>query len=132
VVNLKPKYVIINVGTNDIAENTGPYDPEFTLGNIEAMLEMAEANGIKVVLSSVLPATEFPWRKQITDVPNKIIALNERIKVLAQQHKVPYCDYHSALKNAQNGMDPDIAEDGVHPSLKGYLIMGNVAKSILK
>lgn len=132
VVNLKPKFVIINVGTNDIAENTGPYDPDFTIGNIEAMLEMAEANGIKVVLSSVLPATEFPWRKQITDVPNKIIALNERIKALAQKHKVPYCDYHSALKNAQNGMDPDIAEDGVHPSIKGYLIMGDVAKAVLK
>ncbi len=132
VVNLKPKYVIINVGTNDIAENTGPYDPDFTIGNIESMLEMAEANGIKVVLSSVLPASEFPWRKQITDVPNKIIALNERIKALAKKHKVPYCDYHSALKNAQNGMDPDIAEDGVHPSIKGYLIMGNAAKAVLK
>jgi acetyl esterase/lipase/lysophospholipase L1-like esterase len=127
VIDLKPEIVLINAGTNDIAENTGPYDPDFTIGNIESMLEMAQANGIKVVLSSVLPATEFAWRKQLTDVPNKILDLNERIKALAQKHKVPYCDYHSALKNANNGMDPDLAEDGVHPSLKGYLIMGGQA-----
>ncbi len=132
VIELKPEVVLINIGTNDIAENTGPYDPDFTIGNIESLVEISKANGIKVVLSSVLPAAQFSWRKQLTDVPNKIIALNERIKALAQKHKVPYCDYHSALKNAQNGMDPDLAEDGVHPSLKGYMIMGRLALQHVK
>ena len=65
VINLKPVAVLINIGTNDVAQNTGPYNEEFTLGNIMSMAELADANGIKVILSSVTPAGEYPWRKEI-------------------------------------------------------------------
>ena len=132
VLNLKPKVVVINIGTNDIAENTGPYNPDFTMGNIISLCELAKANGVKVVLTSVLPATEFYWRKSVGGAADKILALNARIKAYADQHKIVYCDYHSALKNAQNGMSPDMAEDGVHPSLKAYDIMGELAKAAIK
>lgn len=128
VVDLKPKVVVINIGINDIAENTGPYNPDFTLGNIASMVEIAKANGIKVVLASVHPAFEFPWRKDISDVPNKIIRFNERLKQYAQSQGVVYLDYHSAMKDSRNGMAPDIAEDGVHPTLKGYKIMAPLAE----
>jgi len=131
VVDLKPKVVVINIGINDIAENTGPYNPEFTLGNIASMVEIAKANGIKVVLASVHPAYEFPWRKDISDVPNKIIRFNERLKQYAQSQGVVYLDYHSAMKDSRNGMAPDIAEDGVHPTLKGYQIMAPLAEAAI-
>ena len=62
-----------------------------------------------------------------------IMELNERIKTYADQNKIPYVDYHSTLKNEQNGMDPDIAKDGVHPTLKAYKIMeGLVQQEIAK
>ena len=61
VINLKPKLVIINAGTNDAAENTGPFDLDITFGNIASMAEIAKANGIKVILTSVLPAAGFRW-----------------------------------------------------------------------
>lgn len=131
VVDLKPKVVVINIGINDIAENTGPYNPDFTLGNIASMVEIAKANGIKVVLASVHPAYEFPWRKDISDVPNKIIRFNERLKQYAQSQGVVYLDYHSAMKDSRNGMAPDIAEDGVHPTLKGYQIMAPLAEAAI-
>lgn len=132
VLNLKPKVVVINIGTNDIAENTGPYDPDFTMGNIISLCELAKANDVRVVLCSVLPATEFYWRKSVGGAADKILALNAQIKAYADQHKIVYCDYHSALKNAQNGMSADMAEDGVHPSLKAYDIMGELAKAAIK
>jgi len=131
VVDLKPKVVVINIGINDIAENTGLYNPDFTLGNIASMVEIAKANGIKVVLASVHPAFEFPWRKEISDVPNKVIRFNERLKEYAQKQGVVFLDYHSAMKDSRNGMAPDIAEDGVHPTLKGYQIMAPLAEKAI-
>ena len=59
VIKLNPNIVVINAGTNDIAENCGPYVEEYTFGNIISMVELAQSNGIKVIMSSVLPASAF-------------------------------------------------------------------------
>ncbi|MEM1357660.1 MAG: GDSL-type esterase/lipase family protein, partial [Bacteroidota bacterium] len=96
VVDLKPEIVVIHIGTNDIAENTGPYDQAFTLGNITSMIDIAEQNGIKVVLASVLPATQFNWRKELGDRSGMILKLNEALKQLAINRQIAYLDYHSA------------------------------------
>jgi acetyl esterase/lipase/lysophospholipase L1-like esterase len=131
VVSLNPKVVVINIGTNDIAENTGPYNEDFTFGNIQSMAEIAKANGLRVILSSVLPATNFEWRRSVGNRSAMIVALNNRIKTYAIANKIPYIDYHSALKNEQNGMNPDLAEDGVHPTPKAYTIMETLAKEAI-
>jgi acetyl esterase/lipase/lysophospholipase L1-like esterase len=132
VVDLKPEKVLIHIGTNDVAENTGPYSQDLTIGNIESMIEIAEQNGIKVVLASVLPATKFEWRLGLGDKSDEIIALNNSIKALAQKKGLAYIDYHLALKNKENGMDADFAKDGVHPTTKAYIIMGQMALKTLK
>lgn len=132
VVDLKPKAVVLHIGTNDIAENTGPYSQEYTLGNIQSMVEIAKSNGIKVILASVLPATKFEWRRSLGNRSDMIVELNRHIKALAELNQVPYVDYHTALKNDQNGMDPDIAEDGVHPTLKGFNIMKNLVMPVIQ
>ncbi|MCB0375945.1 MAG: SGNH/GDSL hydrolase family protein [Sinomicrobium sp.] len=128
VIDLHPKAVLINIGTNDVAENTGPYDPDFTMGNIQSMVELARANNIKVLLASVLPSTNFEWRRELGDRSDMIVDLNKRIKAYADQNGIPYVDYHSAMKNDKNGMDPELAEDGVHPTMKGYQIMEELAE----
>ncbi len=127
VVALHPKAVVINIGTNDIAENTGPYNSDYTFGNIIDMVEIAKANRIQPILSSILPATRFEWRLSLGDRSAMIVDLNDRIQQFAKQNHLQYIDYHSALKNRQNGMDPDLAEDGVHPTLKAYKIMESLA-----
>lgn len=126
VLELKPKAVVINIGTNDIALNTGPYNQKHTIQHIQSMVELAKANKIKVFLASVLPATQFKWRPEVGDQSLAIVALNDAIKNLAIQNKLTYIDYHSAMKNSSNGMDPDIAPDGVHPSKEGFEIMKSV------
>lgn len=131
VIDLQPETVVIHIGTNDIAENTGPYDQAFTLGNVESMIDLAKANDIDVVLASVLPATQFQWRRELGDKSDEILALNAKLRQLAARRGLRYLDYHSALKNAQNGMDKDLAEDGVHPTMKAYGVMGELLLEVL-
>ena len=126
VIKLSPYLVIINAGTNDVAENTGPYVEEYTFGNIVSMVELAKANKIKVILTSVLPAAGFRWQPSIKDAPEKIKSLNARIEAYAKKHKIPYVDYYSAML-APDGKslhsDYEIPGDGVHPCGNGYDVM---------
>ena len=119
VIDLHPAVVVILVGTNDVAENNGPYNPQTTLNNIMSMCELAQAHGIRVVLGAVAPSTDFWWHKGLNPAP-KIIALNQQIKAYAAQQHLVYFDMHTALKDEQNGLKKAYGEDGVHPNLTGY------------
>ena len=131
VIKLKPKRVIILAGTNDIAENQGPISLDKVFGNIVSMAELAKANNIKVVLCSVLPAYDFPWRKDMQP-SDKVIALNKMIKDYARKNKITYVDYHSVLKDEKNGLSKEIAEDGIHPTKLGYEKMEAILMKNLK
>lgn len=129
VINLKPKVIIINGGTNDVAENTGPFNLNNTFGNIASMAEIAKANNIKVILTSVLPASGFRWNKKITDAPERIEALNAKIKEYAKENKIPYVDYYTPMVTGEErALNPDYSKDGVHPTLEGYLVMEALIK----
>lgn len=122
VINLKPKVVVILAGTNDIAGNTGPMTLEEIRDNIASMAELARTNGITVIISSVLPAYDYPWRPGLE--PNiKIPALNEMLKDYSDKNGMIYLDYFSTMTDERNGLPKDLAEDGVHPTKKGYGIM---------
>ena len=132
VINLKPKTVVINAGTNDIAENTGMYDEDVTMGNIITMVELAQLHGIQVILSSVLPAKRFSWRPAI-EPEDKIAHLNARIKQYAKEHHLPYADYYSALVSRKDrSLKEGHSVDGVHPNAKGYEVMERVIMPLLK
>jgi len=131
VINLHPVAVVINVGTNDIAQNSGEYIPEFTMSCIQSMTELAEYNGIKVILSSVLPGGEFPWRKEVKDVPQKIDALNVMIKAYAESKGYPYIDYNTSMRDEKGAMKAELARDGIHPTKEGYQIMEQKAKEVI-
>lgn len=134
VVNLQPKVVVINYGTNDIAENTGAYNEDLTFGNVCSMVDIARANGIKVILTSTLPAGGFGWRKSITDSMEKIVSLNARVKAYAKENKIPFVDYFSAMVNDEGtAMKAELAKDrpGVHPNAAGYEVMENLVLPVI-
>lgn len=122
VIHLQPKVVVILAGTNDIAGNTGPSTLEMIEDNIASMTEIAQANGIKVVLSSVLPVYDYPWKKGL-EPAQKIIALNAWIKEYCAKKKIVYVDYFSAMVDERKGLKAELTYDGVHPNLAGYLVM---------
>ncbi|HEX8848398.1 MAG TPA: SGNH/GDSL hydrolase family protein [Gemmatimonadaceae bacterium] len=130
VVALQPKVVVVLAGINDIAGNTGPSSLEMIEDNLASMAEIARANGIRVVLSSVLPAYDFPWRRGMEPAP-KVRALNDWIRSYAAAHDAVYLDYWSAMADARGGLPDSLASDGVHPNEKGYRIMAPLADAAI-
>lgn len=127
VIALKPTKVVILCGTNDIAENDGPYDEDATFANIVAMVEMAIDNDIVPYVCSVLPARRYPWNMNITDGPQKIDRLNSRLRQYATEKGIGYVDYFTPMV-ADDGesLREDYTFDGVHPTLEGYKVMEEI------
>ena len=130
VVALRPKVVVILAGTNDIAGNTGPSTIEMIEDNLRSMAEIANANGIRVVLSSVLPVYDYPWRPGLEPAP-KIMALNAWMKDYAAKVGATYLDYHSAMQDSRHGMRAGLASDEVHPTEAGYRVMAPLAEKAI-
>lgn len=131
VVGLQPKVVVILAGINDIAGNTGPSTLKMIADNIKSMAELAMANKIKVVLCSVLPANDFPWNPG-TEPANKVIELNRMIETYAEENKIIYVDYFSAMVDDQKGLINELTYDGVHPNAKGYKVMEPLVEAAIK
>lgn len=122
VVALKPAAVHILAGINDIAQNAGPYDPAATQANLQAMTTLAQASGIAVILATVTPAAEFPWRPGLGPVA-KVRELNAWLKGHAAERGAVLADYTRVLDDGMGGMKPGLAYDGVHPTREGYAVI---------
>jgi lysophospholipase L1-like esterase len=129
-INLKPSVIVILAGINDIAGNTGPSTLEMIEDNIASMVDLAKSNGIPVVLSSVLPAFDFPWRPGMQPA-EKVIQLNAWIKNWAKKTGCVYLDYFTPMADSRNGLKPELTSDGVHPNLAGYKVMDPLVESAI-
>lgn len=119
VIGLNPRVVVIMAGINDIALNNGYIAHENILGNIVSMCELAKANGIKVILCSVTPCLQFRWRKEL-EPAEPIRELNKMIRAYAEENKIYYVDYHSALTTDEGGLPEKWTKDGCHINLECY------------
>ncbi len=126
VIKINPSVVVISAGTNDIAGNTGPSSIDMIMDNIISMAQLAKANDIAVVLASVLPVYDYPWKKGL-EPSYKILNLNVRIKEYADKNNCVYLDYYSALVDDRRGFNKIYTYDGVHPNLEGYKVMEPLA-----
>lgn len=127
VIALKPTMVVLLAGANDIAGNTGPSTLEMVLDNIISMAELAKANHIKMILCSLLPAYDFPW-KTGSFPAEKIETFNAMLKKYADANGILYLDYYSAMVDERKGLKAAYADDGVHPNKTGYEVMGPIVE----
>lgn len=125
VIALQPKYALILVGTNDVAENNGPISLEEIQNNFKAMLAIAEENQLNVVFGSILPASVYYWNKSISQPIDKIKALNQFLSSLANNSTVFFLDFYTNLVD-NNSMNEKYSSDGVHPNFDGYTVMTEI------
>jgi lysophospholipase L1-like esterase len=136
VVDLHPKVVAILAGTNDIAGNTGPMRLEDIEANYASFAEIARANHIRVVFSSVLPVHNYTPQSQNMYAhrsPEKILELNRWLKNYVAAHPdCLYLDYFSAMVDDKGLLKRELAEDGLHPNDAGYKIMAPLAEAAIR
>ena len=133
VLNLKPAAMILLAGTNDIAGNTGPATLAQIADNVQAITELAQGHGIKVILCSVLPVSDYTQRKQLEKrPPADILKMNDWLKSYAAKVKAVYADYYSAVVDEKGFLRDGISGDGLHPNPKGYELMAPVAEAAIQ
>ena len=131
VIDLRPSAVVVLAGTNDIAGNTGPSTLQMIEDNLTSMVELARGNGISVVLCSVLPAYDYPWRRGLQPAP-KIVELNTWMKGYAAARGIVFVDYWSAMADDRKGLRADLTVDGVHPNEDGYKVMARLVEPAIE
>lgn len=126
VINLNPELVVILAGTNDIAGNTGHATNEMIMDNIISMSELAQSNGIRIILCSILPAFDYPWNPGLKPYL-RIIEMNKLIKEYCTKNNFYFLDFYTNMVDEYNGMKKEFSEDGVHPNAVGYQVMNSLA-----
>ncbi len=137
VIDLNPRAVVILAGTNDIAGNTGQMSNEDIQGNIMSMAELAKAHKIRVILSSILPTSNYHVAPN--GVPqtqarpmDRIRAINDWMKKYAAAEGHIYLDYFSAMLDQSGLLRTELSGDDLHPNAQGYAIMGPLADAAIK
>jgi len=131
VINLKPRVVVILAGTNDIAGNTGPSSLEDIEANLTSMVQLAQANNIRVVLSSVMPVCDYIKPQTARRPPERIIALNQWIEEFSTKNNLIYLDYYSGMLDDHKMLKQELTYDGLHPNEAGYEVMSRLAAAAL-
>lgn len=131
VIALHPKAVVIMAGTNDVAHNDLYVEPEHVIENIIAMCELAKANGIIPIISSIPPCSEFCWRTEIKNAAQTIADLNNELKAYAKKNNFVYVDYYSALADKNGSFPLTLSDDGCHPLPYTYFTMEEMVKKAI-
>jgi lysophospholipase L1-like esterase len=126
VVALQPKVVVIQAGVNDLLVASEGVTAE----NFMSMVDIAKANGIRVVLASLIPVCDCYTKQTGLRPQGKIISLNGWIKDYAARSGAVYLDYYSALADGRN-FKKELTGDGLFPNDAGYGVMVPLAEKAI-
>lgn len=130
VLSLKPKLVVIQTGANDLAGLSGPATQPMIAENVMSMVEIAKANGVRVVLASITPVCDCAIKQSLKRSPGKIIGMNGWLKEYAAETGSVYLDYYGALAAGRN-LKPELTLDGFLLNEAAYGIMAPLAEKAI-
>ena len=135
VLDLKPAALVILAGTNDLSRGT----PVATIAsNLTMMAELAQAHKIRVILSSVLPVSDYSkaanpqYERTRFRPPALIRQLNDWMKTYCASNGFTYLDYYSEMEDKAGFLKAQLADDGLHPNAAGYRVMAPLATSAIR
>lgn len=123
VVALKPQFVHILIGTNDVNSMAGPSSPEFFKGNIRAMVDIARANRIGVVLGTISPLDG--------EAGKRVREVNAWLRQFTFEQNLGIADYYTALAAPDGTLKPQFRADEIHVSAPAYSVMTPIAKAAI-
>jgi lysophospholipase L1-like esterase len=127
VVAAAPGVVVILGGVNDL-QDFGP--SAASIDSIKSMAAQAKSAGIRVILCSVMPSTDFQFGTlhfTLADVE----AFNTQVIQLAQANGYLYADYYDEFLNPEGTVNNSLYLDGLHPNPAGYAVMWKVIAPLL-
>ena len=130
VIKLNPKVVVITAGANDIASLDAPITQGMLAENIMSIVELAKANNIRVILSSLTPINDYTTKQSLVRPFGKIIGVNNWLKEYAGQSGSVYLDYYSAMTEGRN-LKKELSNDGLLPNDAGYAVMAPLAEAAI-
>ncbi len=134
-VALGPRTLVIHAGVNDLGGNTGPMRMEDIEANFASMTEIAQANAVRVILSSLLPPahknTPVSQYNLFKHPPEKILELNRWLEAYSLSHGCGFLDYFGAMSDGEGFVKRNFSEDGLHPTPAGYTIMAQIAQAAI-
>jgi lysophospholipase L1-like esterase len=127
VIRLHPVAVVFLESTNDISQEM---TAQMSEDNWQSIMELAKANGIQMILTSITPSSHFPWNPGLHPAET-IRARNAWLKEYAASHSLTYVDFYPVLANAEDGMKAELTVDGVHPNKEGYAAMAPLVQTAI-
>jgi len=113
--------LVVQGGINDIAQGVAV---ETAAENLRQMVRRGKELGLGVLLADVLP-----WNNGWPAAEREIRRLNASIAAIAREEGVPLLPFHDTLEDPgrPGRMREDWTSDGDHPSVAGYLRLGELA-----
>ena len=113
---IKPKAVVILIGTNDLGLG---FDPAFVEKNMENTLKLfkQECPDCKVILEAIYPVINGRAGKRRN---SDILEANRRYKALSEKYGAEFIDLTRELADEKGNLKAECTYDGLHLSAKGY------------
>lgn len=131
--DLEPTKVVLMIGTNDV---DGGKSEDYIIKNYIKIVEkiLNELTDVELYCMSIIPQNED--LEQYTDLDTtannqKIQSINARIKTLAEERGATFVDIYPALLGAENNLNKDYSDDGLHLNANGFIVWSDLLKPYL-
>lgn len=128
---LKPKAIVIHIGTNNLAqtENCRANTPAEIVAGIGAIIEQAQAKcpGAKIVLMGIFPRGQKP------EDPKRAVLkeINRLLAPLGQKPGVTFLDITDKWLSPDGTISKELMPDFLHPNQKGYAVWAEAIRGEL-
>ncbi|MCX6857169.1 MAG: SGNH/GDSL hydrolase family protein [Verrucomicrobia bacterium] len=130
---LKPKAIVIHIGTNNLAGtvNARASTPEEIVAGITGIIEQAQSKcpGAKIILMAIFP------RGKTSAEPKRVILASINAQLATGPAKLPgvtFLDITDKWLTADGSISKDIMPDSLHPNQKGYKIWAEALQDALE
>jgi lysophospholipase L1-like esterase len=128
---LKPKAIVIHIGTNNLAqtENCRAGTPAEIAAGISAIIDQAQAKcpGAKIVLMGIFPRGQKP------EDPKRAVLkeINSLLAPLGRKPGVTFLDITEKWLSPDGTISKELMPDFLHPNQKGYAVWAEALRPVL-